>query len=78
MKILVTRRMKGYAYADGQVFDMPDDQAELFLQKEYGVLADEEEKSSDYTISQLRDMDLSDKDDSFFEGDDRSSIDQIR
>lgn len=34
--------------------------------------------SSDYTISQLRDMDLSDKDESFFEGDDRRSIDQFK
>lgn len=34
--------------------------------------------SKDYTISQLRDMDLKSKPESFFEGDDRSSLDQIR
>jgi len=34
--------------------------------------------SKDYTLSQLRDMDLKSKPESFFEGDDRSSLDQIR
>lgn len=35
-------------------------------------------KSKDYTIAELRDMDLSGKDDSFFEGDKRSTIDKLR
>lgn len=38
----------------------------------------ESESSADYTISELRDMDLSDKDESFFKGDERASIDQFK
>jgi Holliday junction resolvasome RuvABC DNA-binding subunit len=46
--------------------------------KEYIQGKKDRDKSTDYTISALRKMDLSDKDESFFEGDDRSSIDQVK
>lgn len=34
--------------------------------------------STNYTIAELRDMDLSDKEDAFFEGDKRETIDKLR
>lgn len=37
-----------------------------------------DDKSTDYTVSELKDMDLSDKPDSFFEGDDRKSVEGLR
>lgn len=78
MKIQVIGRLKGYAYAEG-LHDMPKDHAQKFLDAEKANLPEKEEKTSkDYSISELREMDLSDKDDSFFEGDDRKSIDQIK
>lgn len=42
------------------------------------IFGGKKEKSKDYTIAELRDMDLSGKDDSFFEGDNRSSIEQFK
>lgn len=42
------------------------------------IFGGKKESSKDYTISELRDMDLSDKGDSFFEDDERASIEQIR
>lgn len=77
MKIYVERPLKGYAYTDGETHDMPQDHAEDFLDTGRGHEVDED-KSTDYSIADLREMDLSGKGDSFFEGDERSSIEQIR
>lgn len=46
--------------------------------KEPSVETVKPRQSSDYTIAELREMDLSEKDDSFFEGDQRSTIDTLR
>jgi len=69
--------MKGYAYTDGETHDMLESHAQDFLDAGRGYKVDGD-SSSDYTISELRDMDLSEKDDSFFEGDSRSSIEQFK
>lgn len=47
-------------------------------EREPSVEMVEPKKSTDYTVSELRDMDLSDKDDSFFEGDDRKTVQKLR
>lgn len=36
-EVYVKRRMKGYAYADGRVHEMPADQAKLFLDEGFGL-----------------------------------------
>lgn len=46
-------------------------------QKIRAYLGGDTEKSTDYTVAQLKDMDLSDKDAAFFEGDDRKSVQDL-
>lgn len=76
MKINITGRVAGYSYAEGEQ-DIPKEHAQIFLDAgKANVL--EPKSSSDFTISELREMDLSDKDESFFEGDERASIDQFK
>lgn len=43
-----------------------------------GEVKQEPDHSTNYTISELRDMDLSDKEDAFFEGDDRETINKLK
>lgn len=77
MKIYVESPLKGYAYGDGRSYDMPKKHGEKFIASGRGYEV-KTGKSADYTIAELREMDLSDKDESFFKGDERQSVDQFK
>lgn len=53
----------------------PDTAREI---KAYLGLIESQDHSTDYTVAELKDMDLSDKGEAFFEGDGRKSVEDLR
>lgn len=54
MKIYVERPLKGYAYTDGEVHDMPDDHAEDFLDVGRGYEAEDNKPDSSNTKAEIK------------------------